>query len=86
MKEEEMLCFNTGCGSNVAGPCGGWYLISDGFFGWEIVGPHLRVLVLKLVVQTPKLCVPSVHVPLIIFYPDINLLGTRKRKAMQASL
>lgn len=38
----------------------------------------MRVFALQLVVQTPELRVPPVDVPLVIFYPDVDL--SRKEK------
>lgn len=49
------------------------YLVSDGLFGWEAVGPHLRECALQLVMQCPELSVPPVHIPLIVLYPDVDL-------------
>lgn len=49
------------------------YLVSDGLFGWEVVGPHLRECALQLVVQCPELSVPPVHIPLVVLYPDVDL-------------
>lgn len=54
------------------------YLVSDGLFGWEVVGPYLRERTLQLVVQPPELCVPPIHIPLVILYPNVDL-PMRKR-------
>ena len=31
-------------------------------------------------VQTPELCIPPIDVPLIVFYPDVDLWRKRKEK------
>lgn len=57
------------------------YLVSDGLFGREVVGPYLREHALQLVMQRPELSVPPIHIPLIILYPDVNLPREKGRQA-----
>lgn len=49
------------------------YLVSDGLFGWETVGPYLWESTLQLVVQPPELSVPTIHIPLVVFYANVDL-------------
>lgn len=52
------------------------YLVSNGLFWWEVKSPHLLVLALQFLMQASELCIPSIDIPLIILYPDINLQNT----------
>lgn len=64
----------------------GAYLVSDGLFGWEVVGPYLWEGTLQLVVQPPELCVPPVHVPLVILYPNVDLPMRKRRREAESKL
>lgn len=62
------------------------YLVSDGLFGWETVGPYLRESTLQLVVQPPELRVPPIHIPFIIFYPNVDLPKMERGRQAESKL